>query len=108
MNIILKNAKSDTPSVGMGCTEVLHSDRHACTVIEVLSPKRVRVQRDTAVRTDSNGMSDCQSWEFTPNPKGRTQVVSLRKNGRWCPVGETSDSTPYIMGYRSEYYDYSF
>ena len=31
----------------------------------------VVVQQDHAKRKDNNGMSDCQSYEYTPNPDGK-------------------------------------
>lgn len=55
-------------AVGMGATEMLYSDRHAYTVQKVISPKRVIVTRDKAVRVDDNGMSDCQRYEYTSTP----------------------------------------
>ncbi len=106
ISMALSNHLPPTPEVGMGATRLGYSDRHAHTIIEVSkSGKRITVQRDHAVRTDSNGMSDMQTWECTPNPTGATQVLSLRKNGRWAEVGGT---TFYSIGTRREYYDYGF
>lgn len=67
------------PTVGMGATHVMHSDRHAYTVIAV-SPtgKRCIVQRDKAIRTDQNGMSDAQSYRFEADPQGALRVITLR------------------------------
>ena len=51
--------------VGDGVTMTLYSDRHACTVIEVsASRKTVKVRRDKPTRTDGNGMSDAQEYEY--------------------------------------------
>lgn len=98
------------PQVGQGATVLYWSDRHAGTIIEVSkNKKRVVVQRDKAKRVDANGMSDAQTYEFTPDPEGQTWVFSLRKNGRWAQVGETmSGGLRLGIGYRSEYYDYTF
>jgi len=35
VNRIMEDCKSVEPTVGMGCTEVCYSDRHAYTVIEI-------------------------------------------------------------------------
>jgi hypothetical protein len=63
-------AQTVTPEVGMGATEIMYSDRHAFTVVEVLGPKRIVVQRDRATRTDGLGMSDAQSYNFEADPNG--------------------------------------
>jgi hypothetical protein len=91
-----------TPEVGMGATELGWTDRHAYTIVKVISPITIEVQRDTATRVDKNGMSECQKYEFTPNPIGK--VVRLRKTKKgWCYKGQR-----FAIGYRDEYYDYSF
>jgi hypothetical protein len=98
------------PTVGDGATMLGWSDRHPYTVIEV-SPngRTVVVQEDFAVRTDNYGMSDCQSYEYSRNPDGRTSTVTLRKNGRWVVKGQgLKNGTGFAMGSRRKYYDYSF
>jgi hypothetical protein len=88
----------------MGATEMMWSDRHPFTVIWVSdSGKTCKVQEDSATRTDENGMADCQSYTFTPNPAG--EIVILRKNrkGQW-----TSKGRKFVLGHRSEYHDFSF
>lgn len=92
--------------VGAGATIVSWTDRQACTVIEVSpSGHRVTAQYDTATRTDSNGMSDAQSYEFERNEQGATRVFSRRKNGDYRLVGGTAR---LLVGVRSHYHDYSF
>ena len=86
-NHMIANAKSAEPTVGMGATEVMYSDRNPFTVIAVITPRKIVVQEDTSTRTDSNGMSDCQSYTYSPNPEGRTRTLTLRKNDRWVPMG---------------------
>ena len=58
------------PSVGDGATLYMYSDRHAYTVRTVtVSPSgktiTIRATRDKAVRTDKNGFSESQEYEFT-------------------------------------------
>lgn len=110
-NLLMGRTASQTeviPTVGMGATEVCWSDRHAFTVVEVMSPKRIKVRADKATRTDSNGMSDAQQYEFTPDPQGRERILTLRPNGKWVPVGESQKAPGFLLGVRSEYHDYSF
>lgn len=106
-NLQYGNMDSPTPEVGMGATYIGYTDRHAYTVIEVVNPKCIVVQQDTARRTDKNGMSDSQSWEFERNPNGRRVTLTLRKNGDWRETGTRSGGT-FLIGERMEYYDYSF
>ncbi|HEX8556710.1 MAG TPA: hypothetical protein VF668_01335 [Pyrinomonadaceae bacterium] len=96
-----------TPTVGMGATEVMYSDRHAFTVVEVISPTRIKVRADRATRVDKNGMSDAQQYKFTPDPKGRERVLTKRRNGKWVPVGESQNAPGFLLGVRSEYRDYT-
>jgi hypothetical protein len=114
MNRIAESCKQTTPEVGMGATITMHSDRHAATIvaIEVFksgpnkgTASRVTVQQDIAKRADKNGMSECQEYTYTPNPKAQVQEFTLRKSGSWQEVGGTSG---LIIGERDEYYDFSF
>lgn len=104
------NNDRPTPEVGMGATVCMYSDRHACTIVEVNGRgTRVVVQEDTATRTDRNGLSDAQSYEYTPNPDAARDVFTLRKNGRWVRQGEsTTGGTALSIGHRSKFHDFSF
>lgn len=82
------------------------TDRHPYTVVEVISPKKIVVQEDTATRTDSNGMSDSQSYTYAANPDGKKCILTLRKSGKWMRVG--SEGSVFIIGRRMAYHDYSF
>lgn len=102
-NMTAQSPKDITPVVGMGATEILYTDRRPYTIIWV-SPKgdRIRVQEDKAVRTDDNGMSECQSYRFEPDPEGRIVEVRKTKTGQW------GKQSKFVVGHRSYYYDYSF
>lgn len=109
MSNIYLNSKMPEPVVGMGATACYYTDRHACTVIEVRGPKTIVVQEDTATRSDNLGMSDCQSYEYSPNPNGHKYVVTLRNNGRWVKQGQSAkNGLGLVIGRRMHYYDYSF
>ena len=103
------SAKEAPPVVGMGATMVMHSDRHACTVIEVVSPSKVVVQLDHAVRTDKNGLSESQTYEYAPNPHGEIHTLTKRLNGKWITKGQSLRSGQrWYVGVRQEYRDPSF
>ena len=108
INQMYSNAKSPVPVVGMGATECGWSDRSPYTVVEVISPRLLVLQGDTATRTDNNGMSDCQSYTYAPNPACHPLRVSLRKDGRWRRVGSGKGGSVFLIGKREAYYDYSF
>ena len=107
---LLAGDSAPAPVVGMGATKVGWTDRHAATIVAVSADGRtVRIQEDRATRTDTNGMSEVQTYEFAPNPSAEIEVYTLRKNGRWVKQGEPMKNGARItIGHRSEYYDYSF
>lgn len=96
------------PEVGMGATVLMHGDCFACTVVAVSnSGKAVSIQRDHARRTDNNGMSDYQEYEFTPNPHGVVEVYTLRKDGMFYRKGEPMGCCRLSIGIRDHFFDYS-
>jgi hypothetical protein len=99
-----------TPEVGMGATMLGWTDRSPATIIAVsASGKRVTVREDKATRTDSNGMSDAQSYTYEPDDNGVERAYTLRKNGRWVQVGQSAKGGARLsIGSRSKYHDYSF
>ena len=109
INLLAANANNPTlPVVGMGATIIGYTDRNPATVIEV-SARKIVVQMDDATRTDKNGMSESQSYEFAANPNGAKRVYTLRKNGQWIAEGDSIKNGGRIqLGHRSKYYDFSF
>jgi len=113
-NNIAANSRQKTPEVGMGATQLMYTDRHAGTIVELIKNNQGEVsgfiwQQDNTRRTDDNGLSESQSYEYTPNLKSPKITVTLRKNGRWVVKGEDLWSgTSFLIGHRDEYYDYSF
>lgn len=104
------------PEVGMGATLCLWSDSHAYTITDVIrfksgknagAIKAVIAQRDIAKRIDKNGMSESQDYEYTFDPTAKGTVFTLRKNGRYLAEGGDG-GTRLAIGFRREYYDYSF
>ncbi len=108
-NRVMENSKQLKPEVGMGATITMHSDRHACTITQIVSERMVVVQEDCAVRTDKNGMSYSQTYEYDRDRTGLCYTFSLRKNGRWVCVNESQkDGTGLVIGERDHYFDFSF
>lgn len=91
------------PEVGMGVTIVHWSDRSAGTVTWVSpSGKTIRYRGDRAIRTDSNGMSEAQSYRYEQIPDGHERTARLTKRG-WRDKG-----VKIVLGVRDAYYDYTF
>lgn len=108
-NRTLEYAEGKTPEVGMGATECGWSDRHAYEVIEVIDDRHIIVRRLDAKRTDNNGVSDSQDYEFTSNPNNHTCKLFLTKQGRWRErIGRRLGCNGWLVGKAMEYYDYSF
>lgn len=104
-NRIMEASKQPTPQVGDGCTLTLYTDRDAATVVEVISPKKVVVQVDKAQRTDKNGMSEDQSYEYAQDPNGAKHIYTLRKSGKWK---SSTGPDGIAFGFRNKYHDFSF
>lgn len=105
MNRIAEDAAQIAPAVGMGATITMYSDRRPATIVEVRTAKMIIIQEDDATRTDSNGMSECQSYEYTRNPKAPLLIYTQRKDGCWRERGGTNG---LIIGQRDKYHDFGF
>lgn len=90
------------PTIGMGATEMMYSDRRPFTVIG-MTEKTVTVQADKATRIDKNGMSECQEYEYSPDPTGEIVVLHATKKRGWC-----NKNRRFTLGFRRKYFDYSF
>lgn len=102
-----KSTTSETfPTVGMGVTISVGSDRYPGTIIQVTqNGRRIVFQRDSYKRTDDNGMSESQTYEFSTDLNGAIEIATLRKDGRYRITG---GKTPVHIGSRGAYYDFSF
>lgn len=110
MNRVHETIKPAIPEIGMGATILMFSDREPAT-ITFIAPggKLIGVKRDFAKRVDKNGMSESQTWEFSPNPDAVVEYYSLRKNGQWVKQGNSiKNGEVILLGHRSKYYDFSF
>jgi hypothetical protein len=105
----IQEAAFPTPKVGDGATILMFSDRHAATVISVITPSIVVIQEDSVKRIDKNGMSESQTYEYSPNLNGIQHTVTKRKSGRWVFMGELDrNGTAVSFGKRDHYYDFGF
>jgi len=103
------------PQVGMGATLLSWTDRYPATVVE-WDGKIIAVTEDDYVRTDKNGMSESQEYEFTPNPNRARQYFRREKNGSWVSIRKNEETGRWnrtecgglIVGFRKKYHDYSF
>ncbi len=94
------------PVVGMACTEMFITDRHAATIIAVSkSGYCCDVQRDHSERTDKNGMSEQQTYVYKRDPKGKVTRFYRRKDGLYYKTG---GGVFLALGVRRTYHDFSY
>ena len=102
MNHVMSRSNKPTPEVGMGVTILHWTDRSVGTIVKV-TRTQVHVQEDKATRTDSNGMSESQSYNYERDPQGTVTVFRLTKRGYRNNCGNGLS-----VGHRAAYHDYSF
>lgn len=95
----------DEIKVGMGATEYYYTDREPYEVIAVKDQKHITVRKLDAKRIDSNGMSDCQEYEYVSNENNYT--VDLVKRGDYWYIATTitAEELEDIMAKRDNYTD---
>jgi hypothetical protein len=99
----MKNIKLE---IGMGATEVLYTDRHAFTIIEIINDRTVILQQDTATNTKPWPE---QEYTYERNPNGEKVMVTLRINGKWVEKSKSvKDGRKFRIGDRNEYIDPCF
>lgn len=106
VNAMADQTRSKAPEVGMGVTKIMFSDRHPYTVTKILSPKRIVVQADVAIRTDKNDFSENQEYEYKQDANAPEVTLFLNKFGKWKRLGDAQGPT-YLIGRREEYYDFT-
>ena len=88
--------------VGMGATTGFNGDAYPYTVVEVFSPRKIAVTRDTVKSLEptlyTEGPIDSK---FITNWDGGRTILTKRKNGRWveqgCPM---NTGWSYTLGVR--------
>lgn len=91
------------PEAGMGATILMWTDRVAATIVKV-TRTQVHVQKDHAIRIDSNGMSESQDYRYEPNPDAEVIIFRRNKRGAYKSPGHGQ----LRLGDRDSYHDYSF
>lgn len=105
VNHLMSRSTTIVPEVGMGATLLGWTDRHAATVVRVSASKKTFwLQQDRAIRTDKNGMSECQEYTFERQPNAQARKVVMTKKG-WREAG---GGYMVALGVREEYHDFSF
>lgn len=117
VNSIYASMEGGEPVVGMPATLLSWTDRNPCTVVEVNNLKRyIVVQDDDYKRVDSNGLSECQQYEYTPNPNAPTRIFRKMKSGQWVQHFVNPETNRLVksegcglrLGKREKYHDFSF
>ncbi|HHX41494.1 MAG TPA: hypothetical protein GX715_16145 [Armatimonadetes bacterium] len=105
-NLLAASSKPAAPEAGMGATEILWTDRVPYTITRVdPNGRRFWMKEDKAIRVDSNGMGDAQSYRYEGNPDAPEKEVTLRSDGRWKVKGS---SRVVAVGFRERYRDFRF
>lgn len=95
--------------VGDGVSYVIHTDRHAGTVIAVSkSGKTLTMQLDKATRTDKNGQSECQEHTYERNPDGLILKFTWREKKKGFQLSAHRGRGCYLIEGRHEYRDPHF
>lgn len=107
------------PQVGMGGTVLHWTDRDPVTIFRVFKVGKsvlIETRDDDYRRTDANGMSEEQDYEYITNVNGARRYFRLESSGRWVNVRKNEDTgrwgktggCGFRIGERNKYYDYSF
>lgn len=105
------------PVVGMGVTFLSWTDRNPGTIFRVFTHGKsllIETRDDDYRRTDRNGMSEDQSYDFVTKVNGAKRYFKLcgdtwkcvrrSETGRWVLSGERG----LRIGERDKYHDFSF
>ena len=125
MNLKTVQLPEHVPFVGQHVTEFHWTDCDAWEVIEVMSPRRIKIReldsectrkpKDFHPGGFSGHFADNYSQEYkhTSNVKNRTKVLSWRgKAKRWAEVGQRTQYSLFGLHKKGEqatkFYDYNF
>jgi hypothetical protein len=107
-NHLYSRMSEPEPTVGMQGTVLHWTDRSPIEVLAVRKNKEGKVTVITvralrAIRTDSNGMSECQDYRFESMPDSQGQEIRRNKKGEWKIGGSL-----VRLGRAESYHDFSF
>ena len=103
-NRIEEVTRNPKPTVGMGATELMYSDRNAWEIVAVKDDRHITVRRMKA---------KCKNWfagdwEVEPDEKGYTTELFLTKKGQWRQRYGKRLGNVFRIGYADEYRDPEF
>lgn len=113
------------PFIGQHVTEFHYTDRDAWEVIEVISPRRIKIRELDSECTRKpkefypGGFcghyadNHNQEYKLTSNPNNKIKILSWRsKAQRWCEVGQMTRYSRFGLHEKGEkatkFYDYNF
>lgn len=107
-----------TPTVGMGATELMWTDRHALTIVEVVMKgdkvERIATTRDDAKVVRGSGHDGSAEYEYTSNVNGSKSWWRIGSKGLWEGIHQRdgrwrkTNTSGLRIGSREEYRDPSF
>lgn len=92
------------PEVGMGVTMTPYSDCTPGTIIKIVSPKMVIVQKDSYKITRGSTHDGSAEYEISPDPNGSIIKFRLNKKGWYS----STHGLKMSIGCRRAYYDPHF
>lgn len=109
-NRMMEGMAKQNIEVGTGVTELCYSDRHPYEVVKVIDEKHLIIRACKATRIDNNEMSDCQEYSYELNKDDRfdKKLVLTKKGWRERVSNGKLSCNNFAVGYKEEYYDYSF
>ena len=109
-NRLQERSSSDIiPEVGMGATELCYSDRHAYEITKIIDARHILVRRLDYKRTDTNGISEIQEYEFTSNSSFPEETLFKTHKGKWKQrIGSHGEGNVFLLGVKEEYRDPTF
>lgn len=90
------------PTVGMGVTEVLWTDRTPYQVVEVVDEKTIIIQRLNVTDVWPTGYGT-----ITEELGAERQTLTKRSTGRWCTRGAVADDR-WLIGKAMHHHDVNF
>lgn len=118
-HLISRSANPAQPEVGGPATLMSWTDRNPGTVISITKVGKteiIAVQADNYRRIDDNGLSELQTYEYSPNPDGYVSYFRASKTGGWEQVIRNPETGRWkkisnggvYFARREKYHDFSF
>jgi len=125
MKTKMNTLPKEIPFVGQHVTEFHYTDRDAWEVVEIISPRRIKIRELDAecIRKPQEfypggfcghyADNHAQEYRLSSNPNNKTKVLSWRaKAMRWAEVGQQTRYSKFGLHKKGEtanfFYDYNF